>query len=189
MADPPERQSYFKERVCSEAAHSGTELRTIPTPSRRPDDEMDHRRLEVETWISGAALILTLLAFGGFLVTFGATLEDRWRTPLGLVAAVVFPHLRSRSLHRLAALGGGSRAAIQTGEGSRHDVQIGTLGRPASAEDGPAALARRVTARSGVSAITDRQIRDLEARRTTTYLPTRTRGSTGSCSSPWAVIV
>ena len=90
MADPPERQSYFEQRVSSEAAHSGTELRTIPTPSRRPDDEMDHRRLEVETWISGAALILTLLAFGGFLVTFGATLENRWRTPLGLVAAVVF---------------------------------------------------------------------------------------------------
>ena len=77
-------------RVGSGAAHSGTELRTIPTPSRRPDDEMDHRRVEVETWISGAALILTLLAFGGFLVTFGATLEDRWGTPLGLGAAVVF---------------------------------------------------------------------------------------------------
>ena len=37
------------------------------------------------------------------------------------------PHLRSRSLHRLAALGGGSRDAIQTGEGSRHDVQIGNV--------------------------------------------------------------
>jgi cellulose synthase (UDP-forming) len=61
-----------------------------PPTGRRPDDEMSHRRLVVEAWVSGVALILTVLAFGGFLVTFGATLEDHVRSPLGVVSAVVF---------------------------------------------------------------------------------------------------
>ena len=53
-----------------------TDIGAPPTARRRPDDEMSRRRLVVEAWVSGAALILTVLAFGGFLVTFGATLED-----------------------------------------------------------------------------------------------------------------
>ena len=68
----------------------GTEIGAPPTAGRRPDDELSHRRLVVEAWVSGAALILTVLAFAGFLVTFGMTLEEHVRSALGMVSAVVY---------------------------------------------------------------------------------------------------
>jgi len=68
----------------------GTEIGAPPTAGRRPDDELSHRRLVVEAWVSGAALILTVLAFGAFLVTFGTTLEEHVRSALGMVSAVVY---------------------------------------------------------------------------------------------------
>ena len=44
----------------------------------------------VEAWVSGAALILTVLAFGAFLVTFGTTLEEHLTSAFGMVSAVVY---------------------------------------------------------------------------------------------------
>jgi cellulose synthase/poly-beta-1,6-N-acetylglucosamine synthase-like glycosyltransferase len=59
-------------------------------PGRHPDDEISHRRVAAEAWASVAALILTVLAFGGFLVTFGATLEDQIGSVLDAASAVLY---------------------------------------------------------------------------------------------------
>ena len=79
-----------EERSPERTAVRGNEVGRPPTADRRPDDEMSHRRLVAEAWVTGAALLLTVLTFGGFLVNFGATLQDRLRSPLGVAAAVVF---------------------------------------------------------------------------------------------------
>jgi cellulose synthase/poly-beta-1,6-N-acetylglucosamine synthase-like glycosyltransferase len=69
---------------------AGSGVLAQPTARRRPDDEISHRRLVAEVWVSGAALLITVVAFTVFLLTLGTTLSERISSPLELLPAAAY---------------------------------------------------------------------------------------------------
>jgi cellulose synthase/poly-beta-1,6-N-acetylglucosamine synthase-like glycosyltransferase len=57
---------------------------------RRLDDELSRARLVAETWISGVAIVLTVLALAAFLITFGQALRVHQPGIPGLIAAAAY---------------------------------------------------------------------------------------------------
>lgn len=60
---------------------------TRPTVPRRPDDLLSPRRQRWERCLSGAAIVVTVAAFGAFLVAYGISAETRLRDPLDCLEA------------------------------------------------------------------------------------------------------
>src|SRR5438876_6921787 len=63
---------------------------TPTTASRCPDDHVRHQRLRWERHFSRVAIIVTLAAFGAFLVAYGASAYAHLGASWGLVKAATF---------------------------------------------------------------------------------------------------